>query len=56
VRAYLEAQGYNKLRVTPAAKQLAPEEGIDILTLRKNATGIGVADVERAIAEKPKGG
>lgn len=54
VRAYLETQGYDQLRITPAAKQLAQKEGIDILALRHNGDRIGIADVERAIAEKPK--
>ncbi len=52
VRAYLVAQGYDKLRVTPAAKNLASKEGIDLLSIK--ADRIQVADVERAIAEKPK--
>ena len=54
VRAYLAAQGYDKLRISPAAKQLAQKEGIDLLTLRRDGERIAVADVERAIAEKPK--
>jgi len=54
VRAYLEQQGYDKLRISPAAKQLAQKEGIDVLTLRRDGERIAVADVERAIAEKPK--
>jgi pyruvate dehydrogenase E2 component (dihydrolipoamide acetyltransferase) len=53
VKTYLAAQGYDKLRISPAAKQLAAKEGIDVLTLRGTAR-IGVADVERAVAEKPK--
>lgn len=52
VRAYLDAKGYNKLRVTPAAKNLASKEGIDLLSIK--ADRIQVADVERAVAEKPK--
>jgi pyruvate dehydrogenase E2 component (dihydrolipoamide acetyltransferase) len=54
VRAYLEAQGYDKLRIAPAAKELAKREGIDILILGRGDARITVADVERAIAEKPK--
>ena len=54
VCAYLEAQGYDKLRITPAAKELAKREDIDILTLDRGDARITVADVERAIAEKPK--
>jgi pyruvate dehydrogenase E2 component (dihydrolipoamide acetyltransferase) len=52
VQAYLAAQGYDKLRISPAAKNLAAKEGIDLLSIK--ADRIGVADVERAIAEKPK--
>ena len=52
VQAYLAAQGYDKLRVSPAAKNLAMKEGIDLLSIK--ADRIQVADVERAIAEKPK--
>jgi pyruvate dehydrogenase E2 component (dihydrolipoamide acetyltransferase) len=54
VRAYLERHEYHKLRITPAAKELARREGIDVLTLRRDGERIGVADVQRAIAEKPK--
>jgi pyruvate dehydrogenase E2 component (dihydrolipoamide acetyltransferase) len=54
LRAYLERHEYHKLRITPAAKQLARREGIDVLTLRRDGDRIGVADVQRAIAEKPK--
>jgi len=56
VRAYLEARDYASLRVSPAAKALAAKEGLDLLALR-DAEGAGrveVADVERAVAEKPK--
>jgi pyruvate dehydrogenase E2 component (dihydrolipoamide acetyltransferase) len=55
VKAYLEANGYASLRVSPAAKALAAKEGLDLLTLRADNAGkrIEVADVERAIAEKP---
>lgn len=54
VREYLAAQGYDRLRITPAAKALAAREEIDVLTLRADGQRITVADVERAIAEKPK--
>ena len=54
VRGYLDYQGYDKLRISPAAKQLAKKEGIDVLMLRRDGERISVADVERAIAEKPK--
>jgi len=55
VRAYLEARGYAKLRVSPAAKALAAKEGLDLLAIGGGgARRIEVADVERAVAEKPK--
>jgi pyruvate dehydrogenase E2 component (dihydrolipoamide acetyltransferase) len=56
VRAYLEAKGYDRLRITPTAKKLATSEKIDVLALPVpgDATRIRRADVERAIAERPK--
>jgi pyruvate dehydrogenase E2 component (dihydrolipoamide acetyltransferase) len=56
VRNYLEAKGYNQLRITPAAKRLAARENIDILTLdgKHGPARITVAAVERALAERPK--
>jgi pyruvate dehydrogenase E2 component (dihydrolipoamide acetyltransferase) len=56
VRAYLAANGYASIRVSPAAKQLAAREKLDLLAI--NGTGdsgrITVADVERTLAERPK--
>jgi pyruvate dehydrogenase E2 component (dihydrolipoamide acetyltransferase) len=56
VRAYLEAKGYDRLRITPTAKKLATSEKIDVLALPVcgDAPRIRRADVERAIAERPK--
>ena len=55
IKAYLEAKGYSKLRISPAAKQLAAKEKLDVLTIQGTDAGrISVADVERARAEKPK--
>jgi pyruvate dehydrogenase E2 component (dihydrolipoamide acetyltransferase) len=56
VRAYLEAKGYDRLRITPTAKKLATSEEIDVLALPVpgDAPRIRRADVERAIAERPK--
>lgn len=55
VRAYLDARGYNNLRVSPAAKNLAAKETVDLLAVTPSDGGrITVADVERAIAERPK--
>jgi pyruvate dehydrogenase E2 component (dihydrolipoamide acetyltransferase) len=56
VRAYLDAKDYASLRVSPAAKVLAAKEGLDLLALSEGDASkrIEIADVERAIAEKPK--
>ena len=55
VKAYLAANDYAGLRVSPAAKALAAKEGLDLIALRADNAGkrIEIADVERAIAEKP---
>ncbi len=56
VRAYLDVKGYRQLRISPAAKQLAAKERLDILTIPvlPDSVRITVADVERGLAEKPK--
>jgi len=56
VKSYLEAKGYRQLRISPAAKQLAAKERLDILSIQASpdSVRITVADVERALAEKPK--
>jgi len=56
VKAYLEAGGYARLRITPTAKQLAAREGIDLLGLEPKEDGsqIAVADIKRLLAERPK--
>jgi len=56
VRAYMEAKGYDRLRITPAARMLAVKEGIDILSLRASDDSgqITVSDIEIAIAERPR--
>ena len=55
VEAHLEAVDYKSIRITPAAKKLAIEEGIDILAARGTGVEgkISVADIKAAIAEKP---
>jgi len=55
VKAYLEANDYASLRVSPAAKAMAAKEGLDLIALGADNAGkrIAVADVERAVAEKP---
>jgi pyruvate dehydrogenase E2 component (dihydrolipoamide acetyltransferase) len=56
VKTYLDAKGYSRLRISPAAKQLAAKEKLDVLAIQ--STGdlgrISVADVQRALAERPK--
>jgi pyruvate dehydrogenase E2 component (dihydrolipoamide acetyltransferase) len=56
VKAYLEAMGYQRIRITPTAKNLAAREGIDLLTLaaKEDGTQISVADIETLLAERPK--
>jgi pyruvate dehydrogenase E2 component (dihydrolipoamide acetyltransferase) len=56
VKAHLEANDYASLRTSPAAKALAAKEGLDLIALSADNGGkrIEVADVERAVAEKPK--
>jgi pyruvate dehydrogenase E2 component (dihydrolipoamide acetyltransferase) len=56
VLAYLTAKGYHQLRISPAAKQLAAKEKLDVLAIRpaEESGRITVADVERALAERPR--
>ncbi len=55
VKAYLAARGYDKLRLTPAARELALREKINVLEVPADADGrIGVAEIELAVAEKPR--
>lgn len=62
VLAYLEAQGYYRIRITPAAKAFALKEKIDILRLnrlpangdRKTDDRVTIEMIEQAVAEKPK--
>jgi pyruvate dehydrogenase E2 component (dihydrolipoamide acetyltransferase) len=55
VKAYLDAKDYGSLRVSPAAKALAAKGGVDLLAVRggNGSKRIEVADIERAVAEKP---
>jgi pyruvate dehydrogenase E2 component (dihydrolipoamide acetyltransferase) len=53
VKAYLDAKGYNKLRISPAAKRLAVNESIDLLSIEVPDGRIGIEEVQRAVAEKP---
>jgi pyruvate dehydrogenase E2 component (dihydrolipoamide acetyltransferase) len=56
VRNYLEAKGYSRIRITPAARRLAAQESIDVLALDAASTPerITVETIQRAIAEKPR--
>ena len=56
VEAYLDASGYNALRISASARKLAALEAIDLLTVRGTGHGgrITVADVERKADERPK--
>ena len=56
VKAYLAAHDYASLRVSPAAKALAAKESLDLIALGADNAGkrLEIADVERAVAEKPK--
>jgi pyruvate dehydrogenase E2 component (dihydrolipoamide acetyltransferase) len=55
VQQYLERRGYAKLRISPAAKELAAKENLDVLSLPAGEGGrISMADVQRALAEKPR--
>jgi pyruvate dehydrogenase E2 component (dihydrolipoamide acetyltransferase) len=55
VKAYLDAKGYDRLRISPAAKALAAREKINLLAVEPSDGGrIAVADIERAIQERPK--
>jgi pyruvate dehydrogenase E2 component (dihydrolipoamide acetyltransferase) len=56
VKAYLGAKGYERLRITPAAKKMAAIEGIDLFSLQPgdDSGRITVTDIETAINERPK--
>ncbi len=56
MRNYLQQHGYDKLRISPAAKELAAKEKLDVLAIQAtdDSGRISVADVQRALAEKPK--
>jgi pyruvate dehydrogenase E2 component (dihydrolipoamide acetyltransferase) len=56
VQIYLQQHGYDKLRISSAAKEIAAKEKLDVLTIQAtdDSGRISVADVERAVAEKPK--
>jgi pyruvate dehydrogenase E2 component (dihydrolipoamide acetyltransferase) len=56
VKAYLASKGYERLRITLAAKKLAALERIDILSVQAgdDSGRVTVGDVRTAIAERPR--
>ncbi len=56
VAGYLVSKGYDRLRMTPAARALAASRNIDPLTLEsgEDSGRITVSDVRRSIAELPQ--
>jgi pyruvate dehydrogenase E2 component (dihydrolipoamide acetyltransferase) len=54
VENYLQQHGYDKLRISPAAKDLAASEKLDVLTIQPTDGRITVPDVKRALAGRPK--
>jgi len=54
VRNYLQQHGYDKLKISPAAKQRAAQEKLDILSITGTGGRIGMADIDRALAERPR--
>jgi pyruvate dehydrogenase E2 component (dihydrolipoamide acetyltransferase) len=55
VEAHLEQRGYHRLKITPAAMQLARLEKIDVLDVTADADGrIGIENVRRALAMRPR--
>ncbi|HEY1661322.1 MAG TPA: dihydrolipoamide acetyltransferase family protein [Verrucomicrobiae bacterium] len=56
VRSHLQQHGYDQLRISPAAKQKAALEKLDILSITSSSGDqrISMADVDRALAERPR--
>ncbi len=56
VRSHLQHHGYDQLRISPAAKQKAALEKLDILSISSPSGDqrITMADVDRALAERPR--
>ena len=55
VRAYLDAKDYARRRITPAARNLAIAEDLDLLEVTPDEDGrVTMEAVQRAVAEKPK--
>jgi pyruvate dehydrogenase E2 component (dihydrolipoamide acetyltransferase) len=54
VENYLQQRGYDTLRISPAAKELAAKEKLDVLAIQSTDGRITVPDIQRALAERPK--
>jgi pyruvate dehydrogenase E2 component (dihydrolipoamide acetyltransferase) len=56
VQDFLRVRGYDKLRITPAAREKARREKLDLLAVAATAEGgrITMEDVDRALAERPR--
>jgi pyruvate dehydrogenase E2 component (dihydrolipoamide acetyltransferase) len=56
VQAYLKASGYLDRKITPAAFNLAKEEGLELLAIAGTGDGgrVTLADVRAAVAERPR--
>ncbi|HEX5399732.1 MAG TPA: dihydrolipoamide acetyltransferase family protein, partial [Verrucomicrobiae bacterium] len=54
VQNYLQRNHYNKLRISPAAKELAAKEKLDVLAIQPSDGRITVQDVQRVLSERPK--
>lgn len=56
VKNYLDNSGYNRIKITPTAFNVAKREKLELLTLSASGEGnrITLADVNNAIIEKPQ--
>jgi pyruvate dehydrogenase E2 component (dihydrolipoamide acetyltransferase) len=56
VTEYLEEKGYDRIRITPAAKRLAADQALDLLGIREIDEGekITVSDIRRVLSEQPR--
>ena len=54
VQSFLQQHGYDQLRISPAAKELAAREKLDVLTIQPADGRITVSDVQRALTDRPK--
>jgi pyruvate dehydrogenase E2 component (dihydrolipoamide acetyltransferase) len=56
VKQYLESSGYNQIKITPTAFNVAKKEKLELLNLSGSGDGsrITLADVNNAVIEKPQ--